>query len=162
MEFEEKARLAETEGDYLSAIKYYFQALEAIKEMKLVEGLQFDLGNILNRIANLYAEIGNFDVAIEYFHTASEAFLTSDEPLTKVYRLVGECHSNIGACYLTSSDYKLALDNFQKAAANFKKAAELEEPILRKYVVERVIFSLTLVILCLISLKNKFKCFLYH
>ncbi len=156
MEFENKARIAEQQGDYPSAIKYYFQALDALKEMKLVEGLQFDSGNIHNRIANLYTEVGNYDAAIKYFQKASAIYIASDEPLTKVYRLVGECYSHIGAIYLTITQYKLALENFQKAATNFKKSAELEEPILRKYVVERVIFSLALVILCLINLNKKF------
>ena len=154
MEFENKAKAAEKEGDYLTAIKYYFQALESLKEMKLVEGLQYDSGNILHRIANLYTEIGNFDTAIKYFKEAIHYFIESEEPLTKIYRLVGECYASIGACYLTASNYKTALEPFQKALENFEKAAELEEQILRKYVIEREIFIMGLYALSLIILKK--------
>ncbi|NVM27290.1 MAG: tetratricopeptide repeat protein [Candidatus Helarchaeota archaeon] len=156
MEFEEKAKAAEMEGDYISAIKYYFQALELIKEMGLVEGLQFDTGNVLNRIANLYSEVGNFNSAIKYYIEASNYYLESEEPLTKIYRLVGECHSNIGACNLAMSNYEAAIDNFQQSVEKIQKAADLEEEILRKYVIERAVLNQALSALALINL-NKLK-----
>lgn len=157
MEFENKAKEAEMAGDFPSAIKYYLQAIDALKEMELLQGLQFDLGNIFNRIANLYSELGDFEKAIQFFKQAIDAFSGSDEDLTKVYRLVGECYSNIGACLIAASDsnYKLSLDHFQKASEFLEKAAEFEDAVLRRYVVERAVFNLALSIFCLINLNKE-------
>jgi len=157
MEFENKAKDAEMAGDYLSAIQYYLQALDSLKEMNLLGGLQFDLGNILNRLANLYTELGNFENAINFFKQAIDAFSGSDEPLTKVYRLVGECYSSIGACLLaeSNSNYKDSLEFFQKATEFIGKAAELEEQALRRYVIERVVFNSALTVFCLINLDKE-------
>jgi tetratricopeptide (TPR) repeat protein/proteasome lid subunit RPN8/RPN11 len=157
MEFENKAKDAEIAGDFPSAIKYYLQAIDALKEMELLQGLQFDIGNILNRIANLYSELGDFEKAIQFFKQAIDAFSGSDEDLTKVYRLVGECYSNIGACLIAASEsnYKVSLEHFQKASEFLEKAAEFEDAVLRRYVVERVVFNLALSIFCLINLNKE-------
>ncbi|HUX99554.1 MAG TPA: hypothetical protein VMV49_08380 [Candidatus Deferrimicrobium sp.] len=155
MEFENKAKDAENRGDYLSAIKFYFQALDALKEIQLLEQFKFDLGKISHQIANLYTEIGNFDTAIQHYKDASHFFLESDEQLIKIYRLAGECHSSIGACHLTEINYKLALEHFHKAADYSEKAAELEVAVLKKYDLERTILNLALSTLCLINLKKK-------
>ncbi len=152
MEYENKAKDAENRGDFVLAIKFYAQALKSLQEMQLVAGLQFDKGNILLRMANLYTELGDFTNAIKYYEEAINTFLESDEPLTKVYRLVGECYTYIGVCYLADENFKGALRYFQKAVEYSKKAAELEDPVLRKYVIERSIFNLALIILSLMNL----------
>ena len=157
MEFENKAKDAEMAGDYLSAIKYYLQALESLKEMDLLEGLQFDMGTILNRVANLYSELGDFDNAIKFFKQAIDAFSGSDEALTKVYRLVGECYSSMGACLIAKSEsnYTICLEQFQKATEFIEKAAELEDQVLRRYVIERAVFNMALSVFCLINLNKE-------
>ncbi len=157
MEFEDKAKEAEAQGDYLSAIKYYSQALESLKEMQLLEGLQFEYGRIFQRIATLYTEIGDYKNAVSSFDKASKYYLESDEPLTKIYRLVGECYTNIGACHLAENNFKEAFSFFKKASESTIKATELEEEILRRYIVERTIFNMALGVLCLINLKKKNK-----
>ncbi|MHA1265280.1 MAG: tetratricopeptide repeat protein [Candidatus Helarchaeota archaeon] len=155
MEFENKAKIAEAEGDFLSALKYYQKALDSLRAMQLEDSLRFDFATILQRIANLYTEIGNYQKAIEYYQQAINLYLESDAPLTKIYRLIGECRSNIGACNLVLSNLTSGFISFQEAAENYKKAASLEDPVLQKYVIDRVILNMALAALCLISGNKK-------
>ncbi|MHA1130993.1 MAG: tetratricopeptide repeat protein, partial [Candidatus Helarchaeota archaeon] len=155
MEFENKAKDAENRGDFPSAIQYYLQALESVKEMPLLDGLEYETARIQHQIGTLYTELGNFTEAIKYLGEASKSYLESDETLTKSYRLAGECQTTIGASYLAEGNYSAALESFQRAITFMEKATELEEEILRRYVVERTIFNYALLTLCLKKKKKK-------
>ncbi len=154
MEFENKAKDAENRGDFLSAIQFYLQALKSVEEMPLLDGLQYEKARILHSIGTLQTETGNYAEAIKQLSNASNLYLESDEALTKVYRLAGECQTAIGASQLVEGNYKIALDHFRKAVGLTEKATKLEEPVLRRYVVERTLFNHALVALCLIEMEK--------
>lgn len=154
MEFENKAKLAEAEGDYLSAIKYYQQALDSLNEMKITVQFQYDIGNIQQRLAGLYCETGNIQQALKSYQAAIHSFSESEEPVSNLYRLIGECYTCMGACYISLANFRTAIEYFQKAIDQFEKATQLEEPILQKYVMERAILNIGFTSLCLMKLKQ--------
>ncbi|MFX1294111.1 MAG: Mov34/MPN/PAD-1 family protein [Promethearchaeota archaeon] len=157
MEFENKAKEAENEGDYLSAIDYYLQALESAEEIKLKKNYKINLANIHNRVATLYTEIGNFDSAIKHYKNTTSFYLESDEFLLKIYRNVGEGYSKIGTCFLVKFNYEVALEHFNRAIGYFEKFIEMEEKEIRHYIRECIIFNRILSIVCLINLNRGMK-----
>ncbi|MHA1428170.1 MAG: hypothetical protein ACTSQI_19480 [Candidatus Helarchaeota archaeon] len=149
MEIEDQAKIADAQGDYISAIVLYLESFEQIRPLLKNKEIQFKGATILNRVAHLFSELGDLKSAIEYYNGAIKLYTGSEAQLLGIFQGLADCHSSVGICRMVQEQYKLAFNHFKKSVEYNQKTIEFQEETKRVLIINQVFFNYGLCLLCL-------------
>lgn len=99
------------QANYITALDYYYQALELAMDIDD----QLQEANIYNNIGNVHLKIGNYKDALELYLKACDIYSKLSRPKDKA-----SANNNIGLLYLQISNYEKAQSQFRMALSGFR------------------------------------------
>ncbi|MHA1384969.1 MAG: tetratricopeptide repeat protein, partial [Candidatus Helarchaeota archaeon] len=143
MEYKEQGRTYEVSGNFREAVSSYLQAVIEFGKAENIENPKAEIGECLFRAAACFVELQEYSKAIKIYQNAINAYSQSQLEVSEKYQKIANCCADIATCLLNPSpklegpNYLNAEKFFQKAKEFTIKRAELEDPLLQKYVYER-------------------------